>query len=102
METDRALSGDQKFIWGDNKAEHFKHETKLEENFQKAYTLIFGHCTEHMRSKLEARKDYHTMWGKYNLSLLVVAIKGPTYKSDRHKHHSHDLHDANQNFYRYY
>ena len=48
VEADGALSGDQKLIWGNNKAEYFKHKTKLEENFQKAYTLIFGKCTEHM------------------------------------------------------
>ena len=102
MEADRSLSGDQKFIWGDNKAEHFKHETKLEENFQKAYTLIFGNCTEHMCTKLEALEDYHTMWGKYNVPLLVVSIKGPTYKFDRHKHRSHSLYNANRKFCHYY
>ena len=51
-----ALSSYQKLIYRNIKAKYFKHETKLEENFQKAYTLIFGKCTEHMRSKLEARK----------------------------------------------
>ena len=57
VEVDIALSCDQKFIWGNNKAEYFKHKTKLEEKSEKAYTLIFGKFTEHMRSKLEARKD---------------------------------------------
>ena len=57
VETDGALSSDQKLIWGNNRAEYFNHETKLEENFQKAYILIFGKCTEHMLSKLESRKD---------------------------------------------
>ena len=82
VESDISLSGNQKFIWVNNKAEYFKHETKLEENLQKAYTLIFGKCTEHMCSKLEAPEDYHTMWGKYDVYLLLVAIKGPTYKFD--------------------
>ena len=31
-EADRALYGDHKFIWGNNIAEYFKHETKLDEN----------------------------------------------------------------------
>ena len=42
------------------------------------------------------------MWGKYNVFLLLVAIKGPTYKFGRHKNQSHTLHDANQKFCRYY
>ena len=42
------------------------------------------------------------MGGKYNVSLLVVAIKGPTYKFDRHKRQSHALHDANRKFCCYY
>ena len=64
--------------------------------------MIFGKCTEHMCTKLEAPEDYHTMWGKYNVSLLVVSIKGPTYKFDRHKHRSHSLYNANRKFCRYY
>ena len=31
-EADRALSGDQKFFYGNNMAEYFKHETKLDKN----------------------------------------------------------------------
>ena len=64
VESYEALSGDQKLIWVNNKAEYFKHETKLEEKFQNAYTLIFGKCTEHMISKLESREDCHTVWVK--------------------------------------
>ena len=55
-----------------------------------------------MRSKMEARKYCHTMWGGYDVSLIMVAIKGPTYKFDRNKNHSHALHDSNRNFCQYY
>ena len=101
-EADRAISGDQKFIWGNNMEEFFKYETKLDENWQKAYTLIFVKCTEHMRSKLEAHKYCQTMRGNYGVLLLIAAIKGLTYKFYRHKHQSHDLHNSKQELYHYY
>ena len=31
-EADRALSRNQKFTWGNNMVEYFKHETKLDKN----------------------------------------------------------------------
>ena len=42
------------------------------------------------------------MWGEYYVSLIMVAIKGLTYKFDRDKNHSHTLHDSNRNFCQYY
>ena len=38
--------------------EYFKQETKLDKNCQNSYVLISGQCTDHMRSKLEAHKNY--------------------------------------------
>ena len=64
--------------------------------------MIFGQCTEHMRSKLEAREDYQTMWENYTVLLLMAHIKVLTYKFDRHNHHSHAIHHTKQDFYHYY
>ena len=101
-EADGSLSGNQKFIWEKSMTEYVKRETKLDKNFQKAYALIFGQCTDHMHSKLEASEDYQTTRGNYDVLLLIAATKGLTYKFDGHNHQSHALHDAKQDFYCYY
>ena len=56
--------------------------------------LIFGHCTEHMRLKIESHQDYQNMRGDIDVLLLVANIKGITFKSDGHKHPSQALHEA--------
>ena len=64
--------------------------------------MIFGQCTDHMRSKLEAREYYQKMWGNYGVLLLMADMKFLTYKFDRHNHHSHAIHHTKQDFYHYY
>ena len=60
---DREIFREQKFVWEKRMMDYVERETKLDNNCQKSYALIFGQCTKHMRSKIEANKDYHRMRG---------------------------------------
>ena len=46
-----------KFVWEKIMTEYIKEETKLNEDYQKSYMLIFGKCTNNISSKLEAQED---------------------------------------------
>ena len=79
--------------------EYVKQEKNLNDNYPKFYALIFGQCTKHMRSKLEAREYYQMVSGGYNMFLLMTSIKGLTFQFDRHKNPLHTLHNAKRDFY---
>ena len=76
-------------------------ETKLNDNCQKSYALIFGQCTEHMRLKLESHEDCQRMRVCYNMFVLMAAIRGITFKFNGHKHPFHSVHNAKQDYFRY-
>ena len=52
---DVELSSNQNFAWEKMMTEYVKQEKKLDDNCQKSYALIFGHCIDNIHSKLEAR-----------------------------------------------
>ena len=78
--------------------DYVERETKLENNCHKSYALIFGQCTKHLRSKIEANKDYHRIRGEHGMFLLMVAINGINFKLDVHKHPLYATNDAKRDF----
>ena len=40
---------------------YFKHDGILDENLQKAYSLIHGQCTELLKSKLKTSANWETV-----------------------------------------
>ena len=81
---------------------YINHKTKLDENCQKAYILISGQRIEHIHSGLQSHEYYQSMRGKYNVFLLMDAIKGMACKFGWNIHPAHALHDANRDLYHYY
>ena len=79
-EYDRELSKNQKFIREKRITEYVNKETKLDKNSQKAYSLIFIQCTNHMQSTMDMHEDYLRMRGEYGVFLLVGAIKRLNFK----------------------
>ena len=67
----RYIQQSEVFFWGERITEYVKRETKIDKNCQMAYLLIFEQCTEHMRSKIEAREDHQKMIGDYDVFLIV-------------------------------
>ena len=77
---------------------YVKRDGILDENLQKAYSLIFGQCTELLKSKLNSSVNWDAMSSTYDMFALLEAIKTITYKSKDQKYLPLSLHNAKTNF----
>ena len=71
----------------------------LDENLQKAYSLIHGQCTELLKSKLKTSANWETVSSQYDMLGLLEAIKTIIYKFEDQKYLPLSLHHAKRNFY---
>ena len=78
---------------------YFKQDGILDENLQKAYSLIFGHCTELLKSKLKSSVNWDDMSYTYDMFALLEAIQTIIYKFKDQKYLPLSLHNAKTNFY---
>ncbi len=89
-------------IWEKQVDQYVKRSGILEENVRKAYSLIYGQCTEALRAKLEAHPDFKAASTAYNALDLLGAIKASMFSFQAQKNPSHGLHEAKQRFYSLY
>ena len=61
---------------------YVKRDCILDDNLQKSYSLIFGQCTELLKSKLKSRVNWDAISSTYDMSALLEAIKTVIYKSE--------------------
>ena len=54
---------------------YVKRDGVLDENLQKAYSLIHGQFTELLKSKLKTSANWETVSSQYNMLGLLEAIK---------------------------
>ena len=80
---------------------YVKRDGILDENLQKAYSLIFGPCTELFNSKLKSSINWDAMSSTYDMFALLEAIKTIIYKFEDKKYLSLSLHNAKTNFYNF-
>ena len=59
---------------------YVKRDGILDENIQKAYSLIFGQCTEIIESKLKSSVNWDSMSSTYDMFAILEAIKTIIYK----------------------
>ena len=78
-----------------------KREGILDENLQKAYSLIFGQCTKLLKSKLKSSVNWDAMSSTYDMFALLEAIKTIIYKFKDQKYLPISLHNAKTNFYNF-
>ena len=78
---------------------YVKRDGILDENLQKAYSLIHGQCTEFLKSKLKTSANWETVSSQYDMLGLLEAIKTIIYKFEDQKHLPLSLHHAKRNFY---
>ena len=78
---------------------YVKRDGILDENLQKAYSLIHGQCTELLKSKLKTSANWETVSSQYNMLGLLEAIKTIIYKFKDQKYLPLSLHHAKKNFY---
>ena len=59
---------------------YVKRDGILDENLQKAYSLIHGQCNEPLKSKLKTSANWETLSSQYDMLGLLDAIKTIIYK----------------------
>ena len=78
---------------------YVKRDGILDDNLQKAYSLIHGQCTELLKSKLKTSANWETVSSQYDMLALLEAINTIIYRSEDQKYHPLSLHHAKMNFY---
>ena len=58
---------------------YVKRDGILDENLQKAYSLIHGQCTELLKSKLKTSANWETVSSQYDMLGLLDAIRSIIY-----------------------
>ena len=59
---------------------YVKRDGILDDNLRKAFSLIFGQCTELLKSKLKSSVNWDAMSSTYDMFALLEAIKTIIYK----------------------
>ena len=77
---------------------YVKRDGILDENLQKAYSLMFGQCTKLLKSKLKSRVNWDAMSSTYDMFAILEAIQTIIYKSEDQKYLPLSLHNAKTNF----
>jgi hypothetical protein len=99
LDEEAAKSATQKRILEKRVDEYVKRDTKLQENCENLYSLVFGQCTKFMRAKLEALNDYEEMVHTFDVIALMKAINVLTYQFEGQRYHPKSLHQEKKGFY---
>ena len=73
---------------------YFKHDGILDENLQKAYSLIHDKCTDLLKNKLKTSANWETVSSQYDMLALLEAIKTTIYKFEDQKYLPLSIHRA--------
>ena len=69
-------------IWEIEITEYIKRKQKVDANLRKLFSLVWGQCTELMKSKLQQTADYDDINAMQDSIGLIKNIKGLTFKFD--------------------
>lgn len=72
---------------------------QLNENIQKAYSLVLGQWTKLMKSKIKQSNDWKTVSTKFNVIDLLAIIKAIIFNSKDQNYKTMSIHQAKSNFY---
>ena len=71
----------------------------LDENIQKAYSLMLGQCTELLKRKLKTTTDWMTVLTDFDLLGIMKTIRSVIFKFEDQRSLPLSLHHAKSNFY---
>ena len=74
----------------------------LDENLQKAYSLICGQCTDLLKSNLKTSVNWEIVSSQYDMLGLLDSIKTIIYKFEDQRYLTLSLHHAKRNFYAFH
>jgi hypothetical protein len=89
----------QKLIFKGQIDQYICREAILQENMQRAYSLVLGQCTELLRAKLKQSSDWAQVSSAFDVLGLTKLIKSIVFKFDDQKFLPVSLHQAKHNFY---
>ena len=78
-----------------------KRKMMLETNMRKAYSLVWGQCSDVMREKLEALSTFKKIHEDYDVLSLLKEIKTINFKFEDQKYAFGSIYFANKRFYNY-
>ena len=78
---------------------YVKRDSILDENLQKAYSLIHGQCIDLLKSNIKTSANWETVSSQYDMLGLLDAIKTIIYNFEDQKYLPLSLHHAKRNFY---
>jgi hypothetical protein len=79
--------------------EHVKRGTMLLENLKTAYSLIYGQCSDSMRTRLESMQNHVTIEIACDVIGLLENIRTVTYQFQLQQYSALALHEAKCHFY---
>ena len=78
---------------------YVKRDSILDQNIQKAYSLMLGQCTELLKIKLKTTTDWMTVSTESDLLGLMITIRSVIFKFEDQRYLPISLHHAKSNFY---
>jgi hypothetical protein len=81
-------------IWGKEIEAFVKRKGYLSENLRSAYSLIWGQCTDALRSKLRAKTEFEDISKQFDCGELLKLIKDTVFKFSSQKYKPHALHEV--------
>ena len=78
---------------------YIKRDAILDDNIQKAYSLVLGQCTDLLQSKLKQQQNWAAIALAQDVIQLIVLIKSITFKFEDQKYLPLALYQAKANIY---
>jgi hypothetical protein len=79
--------------------EYVRQLTTLHQNIRTLYSLVWGQCTDAMRQRVEALKEYDKVHSELNGLELLKLIKNQAFNFSSQKNWKHALHESTRKFY---
>ncbi len=86
-------------IWEKTVDKYVKKLSYLNENMKMLYSLIWGHCTDIMRQRLEAQEAFAGVLTTGDGLGLLKLVKGIAFQFQIQKYLPHALHEALKRYY---
>ena len=86
-------------IWEKMVDKHVRRISYLEENIKSLYSLVWGQCSDVVRQKVEANKDFEGMADSGDGIKLLITLKGISFHFQSQRHLSHAIHEALKRYY---
>lgn len=89
----------EKLKWNKAYDLFLKKKERIEDNFKRTYTLIWGQCSEPLRTRIEGHSEYSQVSNDYDPVGLLTIIRNLVFNYQAQKHPCHAVHDAKRKFF---